>query len=282
MNGENKMIGIIGGDMRFVYLAKMLCDDGFEVCVYGQGDKTPDCAVRCVSVDDSMNCCDLIVLPLPFTRDGKNINAPFFDEKIPIAGLTARKSLSPCIASGMLGEYANERGWVDYFDEEMMIKNALPSAEGAIMLALEHMPSTLCKSSAFVIGYGRIGKLLASKLKALGASVTVFARKPADRAYARAILAESADITALRAELPFADVVFNTVPAALLEREDIEAMKPTAVFIELASVACCDSEKIIKAPSLPSRCAPVSAAEYIRDSLYDMIAAGKIKGRRRR
>ena len=92
MNGENKMIGIIGGDMRFVYLAKMLCDDGFEVCVYGQGDKTPDCAVRCVSVDDSMNCCDLIVLPLPFTRDGKNINAPFFDEKIPIAGLTARKS----------------------------------------------------------------------------------------------------------------------------------------------------------------------------------------------
>ena len=113
MNGENKMIGIIGGDMRFVYLAKMLCDDGFEVCVYGQGDKTPDCAVRCVSVDDSMNCCDLIVLPLPFTRDGKNINAPFFDEKYPLPDLPREKaSLRVSPAACWANTRTNADGWI--------------------------------------------------------------------------------------------------------------------------------------------------------------------------
>ena len=34
------------------------------------------------------------------------------------------------------------------------------------MIALERMPGTLHGSSAFVIGYGRIGKLLADRLRA--------------------------------------------------------------------------------------------------------------------
>ena len=149
----------------------------------------------------------------------------------------------------------------------MQIRNAVPSAEGALMIALERMPGTLHGSSAFVIGYGRIGKLLADRLRAFGANVTVFARKESDRAFAEAFSCRAAPIEALAERLGEADVLFNTAPAALLAPEALDALKPEAVFIELASRPCCDSERLLLSPALPARTSPAAAAQYIYDEI---------------
>ena len=51
--------------------------------------------------------------------------------------------------------------------------NAFPTCEGALQLAMEQTAFTLQNARCLVIGAGRIGMLLARKLYALDAQVTV-------------------------------------------------------------------------------------------------------------
>ena len=62
-------------------------------------------------------------------------------------------------------------------------------------------------------------------------------------------------------------MLFNTAPAALLAPEALDALKPEAVFIELASRPCCDSERLLLSPALPARTSPAAAAQYIYDEI---------------
>ena len=89
---------------------------------------------------------------------------------------------------GSLLSMINERGLVasDYLKrEELAVKNAAVTAEGAVCLAMEELPYTIDQTPVLVIGYGRIGRLLAKKLGALGAKVTVAARSLEARTWAQ-------------------------------------------------------------------------------------------------
>ena len=56
-----------------------------------------------------------------------------------------------------------------YENESLCVKNAIPTAEGALAIAMNELPITLNGAKACVLGYGRIGKVLARLLKAMGA-----------------------------------------------------------------------------------------------------------------
>ena len=62
------------------------------------------------------------------------------------------------------------------------IPNAVPTAEGAIEIAIAETPFTIHGSKSLVLGYGKIGKILSKDLYALGAQTYVEARKYADLA----------------------------------------------------------------------------------------------------
>ena len=64
--------------------------------------------------------------------------------------------------------------------------NAVPTAEGAVQIAMEELPITLHRARVLVLGFGRLGKLAAHRFAALGAKVSVAARKWADLAWAEA------------------------------------------------------------------------------------------------
>ena len=67
--------------------------------------------------------------------------------------------------------------------EDLSVLNAVPSAEGAIQTAMEKMSITIHGCKALIIGYGRIGKILAKLLIGMGADVSVTARKNSDIAW---------------------------------------------------------------------------------------------------
>lgn len=71
---------------------------------------------------------------------------------------------------------------VDYYQEPLALRNAVPTAEGCIGLLLHHRTRTLAGSPVLVLGFGRVGQALAVRLAALGARVTLAARSPAQRA----------------------------------------------------------------------------------------------------
>ena len=49
---------------------------------------------------------------------------------------------------------------------------ALPTAEGAVQVAMEELPLTLHSARVLILGFGRVGKLTAHRMGALGAKVT--------------------------------------------------------------------------------------------------------------
>ena len=84
---------------------------------------------------------------------------------------------------------AAERGLTirDYFArEELAVANAVPTAEGAVQIAMEQLPITIHGARVLVVGFGRVGRALAQRLAALGAKVTVAARRYESLAWAQA------------------------------------------------------------------------------------------------
>ena len=166
-----------------------------------------------------------------------------------------------------------------YGTEPMTTANAIPTAEGAIQLAMDSAPITLHGAQCLVIGFVRNGKILARKLHGLSACVTVTARKPTDLALAEAMGLQT-DLTGRYLHgLSQYDFVFNTVPAPVLTEAQLNELAPDCLLMELASLPGGFSQDYCKAqgvhylfaPGLPGRCAPKSAgAIYAQNILEDI------------
>ena len=165
---------------------------------------------------------------------------------------------------------------VDYFaDEALTIRNAVPTAEGALAAAMEHMSITLHGAPCLVVGFGRIGKLLAYDLAALGAQVSVSARRFDDFAWIDAFGYCALHTERLTGKLGGFRAVFNTVPDMVLDDTLLAELRSDCALIELASKPVVDAEAAkarkldyVKAAGLPGKVAPETAALAIKETLY--------------
>ncbi len=157
----------------------------------------------------------------------------------------------------------SQREGVPYYDDAIFVEdNAELTAEGALELILRRTDRALSELSVLVAGYGRIGRRLAAKLAALGAKVTVAARRPESRAEAAAMGCRVVDIK----NIPGAyDVVVNTVPAPVLTGD-----YGASFCLELASVpgGWTDKTTAFHAPGLPGTYAPRSGADILAEAVY--------------
>ena len=124
------------------------------------------------------------------------------------------------------------------------------------------------------IGFGRIGKLLAHRLRGLGAEVTVSARRLDDLAWIDAFGYRGLRTNRLAGRLGSFRIVFNTVPNMVLTEELLRELPRECVLLELASQSGFDRAaaearglKCIAAPGLPGRAAPETAARAIKLTL---------------
>jgi len=221
-------------------------------------------------------------LPLPYTRDKLHVFAPLSSDEILVEDVISALDSNTQLYGGMLDDYLKSRvRWaVDYYEsEELQIMNAVPTAEGAIAIAMDELPITLFGANAVVVGFGRVAKLLAHRLFVLGARVTVCARREDDRAYARAYGYDAIGFDMLPDTLKNADVIFNSVPYHVISSEMYGSIKQGAPIIDLASrPGGLDFEKakqyglnVIWALSLPGKVAPVTAGRIIADTLGKLL-----------
>lgn len=152
-----------------------------------------------------------------------------------------------------------------YRDPVYALENAALTAEGAAELLMRRMPGALMGAEILVVGYGRVGRLLAHKLGALGAHVTVGARGSIARAEAATRGHNTVDITDLTRTY---DAVINTVPAPVLTGD-----YGAAVCMELASApgGWADATPVLKAPGLPGLYAPEAAADVMAEAIYRVM-----------
>ena len=134
-------------------------------------------------------------------------------------------------------------------DPGYLAANAAITADCALQVAAPLMTTTFIGSPSLVIGWGRIGKCLGQLLKAIGADVTVAARKETDRAMLRALGYRTADTAHLEDVLPKCRLILNTAPEMLLRREQL-ALCRNCVKIDLASQLGMEGNDVICALSL--------------------------------
>lgn len=277
---------VVGGDLRQVKLAQLLQLDGHTTQTYAmelrpeQGDLSGSDTLK------GVERADCVILPLPAAGEAGMLNAPLSDRKVPLAAVVQAMRPGQILCGGKLTtelqQLAQERDIAvfDYFArEELAVKNAIPTAEGAIQIAMEELPTTLFGSRVLVIGFGRLGKLLAHRLKGLGARVTVSARSYQDLAWIEAYgyCAERTD--QLEGWLCNYDLIVNTVPALVLGEAELEDLSPDCLVIDLASrpggvdfeSAAVLGIKAIWALSLPGKVAPVTSGKIIRDTIYHIL-----------
>ena len=187
---------------------------------------------------------------------------------------------------GMLSEEAKaiaaEAGveLVDYFArEELAIRNAIPTAEGCIGVLLAQRKRTLWGSAVLLLGFGPVGQAVGTRLAALGAHVTVAARRPAQRAQAESLGMQGAELARLARLAPAFDTVVNTIPAQVLTAPVLARLRPGSLIVDLASrpggtdfdAAARCGHKAIHALSLPAACAPETAGEIVARTVREML-----------
>lgn len=281
-----KSFAIIGGDLRQTTLAKQLQDDGYDVVVFGFDKEMEYNGLNTAQSLEQALASDVIVLPVPVSYDGKVINAPFSNLDILVEDILSCMVAHQVVMGGKISDYMikqleyKEVRCFDYLKrEELTIKNAIPTAEGAIQIAMEETPITIWGSDCLVIGYGRIGKILADMLKGLGANVSVSARKCSDIAWIEERGYKSIHTNNIKQDIDKYHMIFNTVPAMMLNKKTLTKVRNDGLIIDLASKpGGVDFEaakelgvNVIWALSLPGKVAPVTSGKIIKDTVMNIL-----------
>lgn len=249
---------IPGGDGRMVHTAKRLEQAGCAVTLYGQGGDAPPSLPFERLISDAR----LIVLPVPVSRDGLTLNAPLAGRPIPLQEIASLLHPGQAVAGGglpcCLQNAIRAKGCAAYdclTDERFALPNALATAEGAIALAITETPDLLADSDCVILGYGRIARHLARLLTAMGARVTVFARKESARTEAKKAGYAACPLSDAPTGFACSKLIFNTIPARLFDFAQL--LPPDAIVLDLAPIyAPSDSPRVIRAAALPAKYAP--------------------------
>lgn len=284
-------VTFLGGDARSLAMAERLSELGALVTIYALGQPNGASTITLApTLDAALRAAKAVVLPMPAFDAQLCVPCPLANEEqlpnaavllsligssVPVFGgrISPAAFALACDLAVRMSDYS--------LSDEVLIRNAVPTAEGAIALAMQALDVTLHGARAAVIGLGRVGFALATRLHSLGAHVTVAARKTRDAARAesmgcRSHLLSGQDSVRRLVEDGY-DVVFNTVPYQLISCETLLRIPPHTVLIELASApggwdasarANC---KTIYAPGLPAKCAPRTAGIILADALAAML-----------
>ena len=231
---------IIGGDSRSFFLAKLLSKEKNEVKIYGfekleniKKDTDPNQMIA-----DS----DIIVLPLPFTRDNITVNMPYCNQVINIEELIHYLK-NKTIIVGNINEEIKEKllnknnKVIDIMKkEEFAILNGIPTAEATIEIILKNTKKVIQGMNCLVMGFGRIGKILAHKLQGLSINVTCMVTNEIENAWATVYGYDTIKIENIKndgSKFKQYDIIINTIPKIIF-KEELRNIKKETLVIDLA------------------------------------------------
>lgn len=255
-------IAVMDADARQKSVMKILSEGGHEVIS--------------LSTPGDGKGASFAILPLPFSRDG--VHVAHSGEKI--EDFVRILEGVPIVFYGgkceKLRSELSARG-VDCYDynigEKFLWENARLTAEAAVSLIIADTCFSLRGIDCHIVGFGRIGKILAGYLSSFGAHITVYARRDTDLACAETLGYRTVDDSGGIRSVSGAAVLINTVPEKIISGIPDGSLSDTVIF-DLAGKGSLDSlhgVKIVNGLSLPARYMPDSAAKTVIDSIEEIL-----------
>lgn len=285
-----RKLALIGGDLRQMVTARTLAAEGYEVAVFAMDTYAGDWGnvTRAADLQSAVGGADLVILPLPVTQDDERLHCPLTRHTVLLTEVFDVLKPGQRVVGGKIGSHVRALAdrhnipITDYLQrEELAVANAVPTAEGALAIAMAEVPYTIHGARCLILGYGRVAKALAKTLSAVGAIVTVAARKPQDLAWIDAngqIPLSISELTQGDTPLSY-DIVFNTVPEQIVGADLLARLPDDVLLLDLASApGGFDHEwakehgyHVIWALSLPGKTAPVTAGRIIGQTIRQML-----------
>lgn len=283
---ENKTILVAGGDLRQISLAGLFSKHNNVYCI--GLEQSSGIGTMKTTLDEMILAgirADYIIFPMPASIDNNTVNTPFSHKQLLIDDVLSMAKPTAYIYGGKLTDVMIDHllekklQFVDYLEcEELAVLNAVPTAEGALQIAMEELATTVYQTNFLIVGFGRISKVLAHRLSALGGNVTISARNYKDLAWIEVSGYKAVHTRDIKRVIGKQDVVFNTVPATVLTEEELTLVSDDCLLVDLASkpggidfaTANRLGIKTIWALSLPGKVAPVSAGKIIYNTIQNI------------
>ena len=279
---DRSILAVVGGDARQIALANMLAAEGSTVYCSGF-EHSAQQLVGVASTDPltAVLMADIVILPMPPTRDGQTLSAPLSTYRIELNDDFCAALVGKAVFVGMaekLRRISPAFAQLNLFDygasEAFLLRNAQATAEGALAEIISHCPRTISCSRILITGCGRITGYLAPMLRA--------ARRPSDRAKITALGMHALSFGRAARRAKEFNIIVNTVPARVLDVHFIEGLSPDALLMELASAPggidreACDARnvRVVQAPGLPGKYSPLTAAEIIKETVMSILEEG--------
>lgn len=282
-------VAIIGGDLRHIEVIRKLAKLDATIYLIGY-DQLDDgfLGVEKTSFDAiQAETIDAIILPVNGMKKNNEIDSVFSGNKLFLSETwlsTTQKGTK--IYSGICTDSLNkmglnvEREIVELMSrDDLAIYNSIPTAEGAVLLAIQHTNVTIHQSKVIVSGFGRVGQTIARTFKELGANVKVVANEESLRARAYEMKLDPYPVSDLKDIVEDADTIINTIPARVISAEVISRMPGHSLIIDIASspggtdFEFAEKRAIhaILTPGLPGLVAPKTAGIQLGNLLSTLL-----------
>ncbi len=217
---------------------------------------------------------DVYIFPIPMSLDGKTLNNS--NVRLNTESIINNIPENALVLTG--GKTVN--GSIDIVNrDDFSYKNAIPTAEGAIALAITSTDISLTDSKILITGFGRVSKILLQKLCGLCSNITVALRNKSDMELIKTLGMKVIPIEKIADNIKSNNIIFNTVPHKIFTKEILLRAHNKNLFIELASNQLgFDTEAIkelninyINAPGLPNKVAPITAAYILAETIMNIL-----------
>lgn len=277
----NKQTILLISDMRQVYLAEILTKRGRNV--------------RCLDIRNRENAgeqleklksflveADMLILPIPVTKVWKQETLNDILNKNLVNGTLV---LGGCFSKEQT-ELLQRRDihYLDFMEDKVVTEeNAVATAEGTIAELVNNSPYNIDEAKIIVTGYGCCGKAIAQRLKALGARVTVLARRREVRKEAKKDGFYAVDFAFGPEEAMGTAMLVNTVPAPVVTRTILRELPRDAYILDIASSPggcdfACAKEYGIRADlvlGIPGKYAPKESAYILERAIERFVLREK-------
>lgn len=231
-------------------------------------------------LNDSISA-DFVVLPIPTINQDGYINLDGENKLLPSELFSRISPESKMISCGF--------NHPDYKTEDLNLRddfaylNAVPTAEGAILYALQNTELSLYESEILITGFGRVAKVLGDRLKAFSTNITVAARSVKDLSYALALGYKTIHLRELKESAKRYNIIFQTVPSLIFSKEILDVMNEKNTIIELSSksigtdfeYAKSRNVRVVHAPALPEKVLPQTAGNILTKCILSIITEHK-------
>lgn len=159
-------------------------------------------------------------------------------------------------------------------DPYYLSANAAITAEAALGMILQKLQCSITEAKILILGWGRIGKCLTHQLRHLNADLTVYARKPEDRAMLQALSYHYITPEELPGQLRRFHCIINTAPARILTEADARRLRPGCYKLDLTSTLCLPGDGVTHARGLPGKCKPDASGALIAKTVLYHLGGG--------